>query len=229
MGDYAFPPPPIVAARHDLGRALSGAPHLLRRPELFRACAGNGRATRTPIRPSSLQNPPMRSSPNGAVVPYPQASFDFQHEVELVVAFKGGGRDITPDRVDDLIFGYAVGLDMTRRDLQAAAKKKGRPWDMSKGFDHSAPCGAIAPIAQSGPLAGGAIECKVNGQTRQRADISDMIWKVQDIVRFLSQLVEIAPGDLIFTGTPAGVSSVFKGDDIEATIAGLPPLTVRIG
>ncbi len=167
--------------------------------------------------------------PNGAVIPYPPATFDFQHEVELVVAFKEGGRDIEPEHVDELIFGYAVGLDMTRRDIQAAAKKKGRPWDMSKAFDHSAPCGAIAPISQTGPLASGAIECKVNGQTRQRGDLSDMIWKVPDIVRFLSALVEIRAGDLIFTGTPAGVGPVRKGDDIEATIAGLPSLIIRIG
>ena len=118
---------------------------------------------------------------------------------------------------------------MTRRDIQAAARKKGRPWDMSKGFDFSAPCGAITPKAETGPLAKGAIECKVNGETRQRGDLSDMIWKVPEIVRFLSALVEIKPGDLIFTGTPAGVGPVRKGDDIEATIAGLPPLTVRIG
>ena len=128
--------------------------------------------------PFFFTKPTDAIAPNGAVIPYPPATFDFQHEVELVVAFSGGGRDIEPDRVDELIFGYAVGLDMTRRDIQAAAKKKGRPWDMSKGFDFSAPCGAITPMSETGPLAKGAIECKVNGETRQRGDLTDMIWKV---------------------------------------------------
>ncbi len=163
------------------------------------------------------------------MIPYPPGTFDFQHEVELVVAFGGGGRDIASDRVEPLIFGYAVGLDMTRRDIQAAAKKKGRPWDMAKGFDFSAPCGALTPKAETGPLLKRRIECRVNGETRQAADIGDMIWKIPQIVQVLSALVEIKAGDLIFTGTPSGVGPVFKGDDIEATIAGLRPLTVRIG
>ncbi len=166
--------------------------------------------------------------PDGAAIPYPPATADLQHEVELVVAFSGGGSDIPVERANYLIFGYSVGLDMTRRDLQAAAKAKGRPWDMSKAFDHSAPCGALTRKADIGTLTSGAIECKVNGVTRQSADLSDMIWKVPQIVQFLSGLVEIRPGDLIFTGTPAGVGPVLKGDDIEATIAGLTPLTVRI-
>jgi fumarylpyruvate hydrolase len=228
MADYAFPPPPVVSVP-----VTSGKPFPVRRifcvgqnySEHAREMGGDPDADP----PFFFTKPADAIAPNGAVIPYPQATFDFQHEVELVVAFRGGGRDITPERVDELIFGYAVGLDMTRRDLQTAARKKGRPWDMSKGFDLSAPCSAITPKAETGPLARGAIECKVNGQTRQRGDLSDMIWKVPEIVRFLSALVEIGPGDLIFTGTPAGVGPVRKGDDIEATIAGLEPLIVRIG
>jgi fumarylpyruvate hydrolase len=228
MGDYAFPPPPVPSIP-----VTSGQLFPVRRifcvgqnySEHAREMGGDPDADP----PFFFTKPTDAIAANGAVIPYPPATFDFQHEVELVVAFSGGGRDIDPDRVDRLIFGYAVGLDMTRRDIQAAAKKKGRPWDMSKGFDFSAPCGAITPRAGIGPLAKGAIECKVNGETRQRGDLSDMIWKVPQIVRFLSALVEIRPGDLIFTGTPAGVGPVRKGDDIEATIAGLAPLTIRIG
>jgi fumarylpyruvate hydrolase len=228
MSDYAFPPPPVTSIA-----VTSGKPFPVRRifcvgqnySEHAREMGGDPDADP----PFFFTKPTDAIAPNGAVIPYPPATFDFQHEVELVVAFSGGGRDIDPDRVDELIFGYAVGLDMTRRDIQAAAKKKGRPWDMSKGFDFSAPCGAITPMSETGPLAKGAIECKVNGETRQRGDLTDMIWKVPQIVRFLSALVEIRPGDLIFTGTPAGVGPVRKGDDIEATIAGLAPLTVRIG
>ena len=154
MTDYAFPPPPVVSVA-----VTSGKPFPVRRifcvgqnySEHAREMGGDPDADP----PFFFTKPADAIAPNGAVIPYPQATFDFQHEVELVVAFSGGGRDITPERVDELIFGYAVGLDMTRRDLQAAAKKKGRPWDMAKGFDLSAPCGAIAPKAETGPLATG--------------------------------------------------------------------------
>jgi fumarylpyruvate hydrolase len=228
MAEYAIAAPPVVALA-----STSTKPFPVRR--IF--CVGQNYAEHAREmgvnpdvdRPVFFTKPADAITPNGAVIPYPPGTADFQHEVELVVAFSGGGRDIAPDRVEGLIFGYAVGLDMTRRDLQAAAKKKGGPWDMSKGFDFSAPCGALTPKAHIGPLAKGAIECKVNGVTRQSADLSNMIWGVPQIVQFLSALVEIRPGDLIFTGTPAGVGPVFKGDDIEATIAGLQPLTIRIG
>jgi fumarylpyruvate hydrolase len=228
MADYGFAPPPVVAVA-----TTGGAPFPVRRifcvgqnySEHAREMGGDPDADP----PFFFTKPADAIVANGAVIPYPPGTFDFQHEVELVVAFSGGGRDIAPDRVEELIFGFAVGLDMTRRDLQAAAKAKGRPWDMSKGFDFSAPCGAVTPKADIGPLAKGRIECRVNGAVRQSADISGMIWKIPQIVQFLSALVEIRPGDLIFTGTPAGVGPVFKGDDIEASIEGLQPLTVRIG
>ncbi|WP_395665945.1 fumarylacetoacetate hydrolase family protein [Methylocella sp.] len=179
--------------------------------------------------PFFFMKPADALMPDGAVVPYPPQTNDLQHEVELVVAFSGGGRDVAPEDAEALIFGYAVGLDLTRRDLQAAAKKKGRPWDMSKGFDHSAPCGAILPRAAAGAMASGAIRCRVNGAPRQSGDLADMTWKIPQIVAFLSALTEICPGDLIYTGTPAGVGPILRGDDVEATIDGLPPLTVRIG
>ena len=167
---------------------------------------------------------------NNSVLPYPPHTADLQPEVELVVALHKGGTNIPVDRVDyDHVFGYAVGLDMTRRDLQRAAREKGRPWDMAKGFDHSAPCSAITPEFYSGTIARGKIELKVNGQIRQSGDVGDMIWKIPQMVNALSNLVELFPGDLIFTGTPAGVAPVVKGDVIEAAVAGLEPLIITIG
>jgi fumarylpyruvate hydrolase len=165
----------------------------------------------------------------GQTMPYPSGTSDLQHEIELVVAMKFGGKKIAPEKVNDMIFGYAVGLDMTRRDLQKTFKTKGQPWEMGKSFDFSAPCAAITPQAQSGVIASGKITCKVNGQIRQSADLRDMIWNVPEIVSELSKLVEILPGDLIFTGTPAGVGPVVRGDRIEGTIAGLEPLVIEIG
>lgn len=179
--------------------------------------------------PFFFMKPADALEPDGAVIPYPPATGDLQHEVELVVALGRGGRDVPPERAAELVFGYAVGLDLTRRDLQAAAKKRGRPWDMSKGFDHSAPCGALSRKEDVGSMASGAIVCKVNGAPRQSGDLADMTWKVPQIIAFLSALVELAPGDLIYTGTPSGVGPLLKGDDIEATIDGLSPLVVRIG
>jgi fumarylpyruvate hydrolase len=149
--------------------------------------------------------------------------------VELVVALALGGSNIPVAKANDYIFGYAVGLDMTRRDMQAVAKAKGQPWDMSKGFDGSAPTSAITPEFYSGIIARGKIELKVNGEVRQRGDLSDMIWSIPEIINQLSQLVELQPGDLIFTGTPAGVGPVTKGDKLEATVAGLEPLLIAVG
>jgi fumarylpyruvate hydrolase len=166
---------------------------------------------------------------NGATMPYPPGTSDLQHEVELVVALNMGGRNVPPAKANDMVFGYAVGLDMTKRDVQAELRKKGRPWEMAKAFDCSAPCSAIALKTRTGAIAKAKIECKVNGQLRQRADLDSMIWGVPQIIHYLSQQVEIAPGDLIFTGTPAGVGPVVKGDMIEASIAGLAPLSIEIG
>ena len=145
-----------------------------------------------------------------------------------MLALGMGGRNIPLDQANAHIFGYAVGLDMTRRDVQRAAKAQGRPWDMSKGFDYSAPCAAITPVQQIGVLAKGKIGLKVNGETRQHGDIGDMIWTIPEIIHTLSEQVELFPGDLVFTGTPAGVGAVASGDVIEASVAGLEPLTITI-
>lgn len=170
------------------------------------------------------------SKPRDAVIaaeaaPYPPATADLHHEVELVLAVGGAGADLTPEEAGSLIFGAAVGVDLTRRDLQAEAKKAGRPWDMAKGFDASAPIGLIRP----GPAPqAGAIELAVNGEKRQSGDLSWMIWSNAEILSHLSGLVRLEPGDLVFTGTPAGVGAVGPGEQIEAHAGDLPPLRFRL-
>jgi fumarylpyruvate hydrolase len=166
--------------------------------------------------------------PDGSVIAYPPMTADYHHEVELVVAISGSGRDVAPADAPGLIYGYAVGLDMTRRDLQAAAKAAGRPWDTAKNVEASKPLGPIHPAAGFDPSTG-SIGLSVNGQPRQSGDLSDMIWSVPDVIAHVSKFYRLEPGDLIYTGTPAGVGPVVPGDTIVAAIAGLPPLTVTIG
>lgn len=161
------------------------------------------------------------------VFPYPSASSDVHHEVELAVLLRSGGVDIAPEAAADCVWGYAVALDMTRRDLQAAAKKAGRPWEAAKAAEHSAPIGAIVP-ADRVDLSGAAIRLSVNGEIRQEGRLADMIWSVPEIISALSRLFALAPGDLILTGTPAGVGPVRPGDVMEASIDGLPPLAVEV-
>ncbi len=163
------------------------------------------------------------------VMPYPPGTRDLHHEVELVAALGSGGRDLTPEQAGACVWGYAIGLDMTRRDLQAEAKKAGRPWEVGKGFDHSAPIGPVHPAAAAGALARGRIALSVNGQERQRGDLSDMIWTVPEAIAYLSTLFELKAGDLVFTGTPAGVGAVAPGDLLQGSIEGLGTLQVRIG
>jgi fumarylpyruvate hydrolase len=164
----------------------------------------------------------------GADMPYPTATQDLHHEVELVVAIGAGGASISASDAKSHIWGYAVGLDMTRRDLQGEAKKMGRPWDMGKGFDHAAPIGDILPVSESGILTSGAIRLIVNGRDRQTGDLADLIWTVDEVIAALSRLVRLEPGDLIFTGTPEGVAAVGPGDVLEGSVAGLPPLRTTI-
>jgi fumarylpyruvate hydrolase len=167
--------------------------------------------------------------PNNAVMPYPPQTKNLHHEIELVVALKSGGADIPVDQANACIFGYAVGLDMTRRDLQGQARDKGRPWDMGKGFDHSAPCTALHPVSKTGIVGNGAIWLKVNGQVRQKGDIQDLIWNIPETINYLSGLVELAAGDLIYTGTPEGVAAVVKGDALEGHVEGVDTLKITIG
>jgi len=166
----------------------------------------------------------------GGQVPYPPGTADLHHEVELVVAL---GKDAPPgvlavEQAAGLVFGYTVGLDLTRRDLQAAAKAKGLPWDTAKGFDHSAPVGALLPAAAAGELSGKVLELEVNGQLRQRAPLSDLIWDVAEILHELSRLYALRAGDLVFMGTPAGVSALQPGDTFHARLEGVAELQGRI-
>lgn len=164
----------------------------------------------------------------GAAIPYPPRTEDFHHEVELVVAIGKDGSDIAVEQALDHVYGYAVGLDMTRRDLQALAKKAGRPWEMAKAFDFSAPIGTIEPASQIGHPAKGAISLSVNGQVRQTGDLGDQIWNVSETIAYLSQFVALKAGDLIMTGTPAGVGAVMRGDVLEGTIEGVGTVKTSI-
>ncbi len=160
--------------------------------------------------------------------PYPPATRDVHHEVELVVALQSGGKDIAVSNAAQHIYGYAVGIDMTRRDLQGEAKKAGRPWEVGKAFDHSAPIGEIISKADTGVLDQAAISLHVNGTQRQSSDISQMIWSVPEIISELSRLFELHAGDIIFTGTPSGVGPVQPGDKLHAAIEGVGELSLQV-
>lgn len=165
---------------------------------------------------------------SGAVIQYPRATSDLHHEVELVLAIGKGGGDISEADALSYVWGYGVGVDLTRRDLQAAAKKAGAPWDAAKAFDQSAPLGPLTPVSEMGHPAAGAIRLSVNGAVRQSGDIGDMIWRTAEIIAALSRLWALKPGDLVFTGTPSGVGPLQRGDAVLAEIAGLEPLRFTI-
>lgn len=166
--------------------------------------------------------------PNNATIPYPPQTANLHHEIELVVAIGKGGSNIPVAQALEHVFGYAVGNDLTRRDLQSEAKNQGRPWDTAKGFDRAAPIGAIQPATAGTRLERGRIWLKVNGELRQQGDLADLIWSIPEIIAELSTLFELAPGDLIYTGTPAGVGPVKPGDRIEGGVDGLETLTTII-
>lgn len=160
--------------------------------------------------------------------PYPGKTSDVHHEVELVVALKSGGTSIPLDAALDHVWGYGIGLDMTRRDLQGEAKKLGRPWEIGKAFERSAPVGPLHPVSETGHPDAGRIELKVNGELRQEGDLNQMIWKVPEMISYLSDYFELAAGDIIMSGTPSGVGPVVRGDTMEAAIAGLGTLKVSV-
>ncbi len=166
---------------------------------------------------------------NGGEIPYPVFTSNFHYECELVVALKSGGYNIPVAEASGHIFGYAVGLDMTRRDHQAAALAKGLPWEVTKSFDHSAPVGPVTRVADCGILEHGHVRLAVNGNVRQDADISLMIWKIDEIIAKLSEQHCLMAGDIIMTGTPAGVGAVVTGDVLDCSVDGLQPMQVRIG
>lgn len=198
-------------------------------------CVGRNYAAHVLELGNDLRDPPFYFTKpadavveNGATIPYPVGTSDFHHEIELVLAIGKGGAGITVENALDHLWGVAVGIDLTRRDLQADAKKAGRPWDMSKGFDNSAPIAPIVPLADVPSLEKGRIWIDVDGKNRQDADLAEMIWPVRDCISHLSGLVELAAGDLIMTGTPAGVGAVVSGQSMEGGIDGLPNVKVQI-
>jgi len=160
--------------------------------------------------------------------PYPSMSQDVHFEMELVIALHQGGKNIPLENALDHVYGYALGLDMTRRDLQGQMKKMGRPWEIGKAFEHSAPISNIYPVSQVGHLTHGNIQLKVNGEKRQQGDLNQMIWKTPEMISYLSKYYELAPGDLIMSGTPAGVGAIQLGDQLEGEIEGLGKLEVLV-
>ena len=227
MADYVIPPPPIVSVP-----VAGGGSFPVRR--VF--CVGRNYAAHA----REMGSDPDREPPfffmkpadalllNDGDMPYPPKSKDLHHEMELVVAIGTGGANISEADALRHVWGYAAGLDMTRRDLQNAAKKEGKPWDMGKGFDLSAPIGLMVPASRIGHPGKGLIELKVNGKVVQTSDLSMMIWNVQETIAYLSGLVTLAPGDLIYTGTPEGVAAVQKGDLMEGVVEGVGTVTTRV-
>ena len=198
-------------------------------------CVGRNYADHAAEMGADLREPPFFFSkpadalvPGGGAVAYPPMTGNLQHEVELVVALGQGGSDIPLAQALDCVYGYAVGFDLTRRDQQQRSKDKGHPWEMGKGFDQSGPLSAILPVQVAGHPSSGSIWLKVNGELRQQGDLSQMTWKVAEVIANLSAYVQLAPGDLIFTGTPAGVSTIVRGDVLEGGVAGVGELRINI-
>lgn len=222
--EFAFAPPPVVS----ISVAGGGARFPVRR--IF--CIGRNYADHAKEMGATVDRgyPVFFCKPADAVVadqskiPYPQATSELHHEVEMIVALRSGGMDIGIDKALACVFGYGVGLDLTRRDLQAAAKAKGMPWDTAKAFDHSAPVSSIHRADDVGHPQRAALTLQVNGQVRQNSDIAQMIWSVPEIIAELSGLFELEPGDLIFTGTPAGVGPLARGDRFHASLQGIAKL-----
>jgi fumarylpyruvate hydrolase len=227
MVDYVIPPPAIAAVP-----VAGGGAFPVRR--VF--CVGRNYADHAremgadPDRepPFFFMKPADALLTGGADMPYPPQSKDLHHEMELVVAIGTGGADIAEADALKHVWGYAAGLDMTRRDLQGQAKKEGKPWDMGKGFDHSAPIGTMVPSETIGHPKDAAIVLRVNGAVRQSSDLKHLIWSIPETIAYLSRLVVLAPGDLIFSGTPAGVAAVVRGDLLEGDVTGVGTVRTRI-
>jgi fumarylpyruvate hydrolase len=179
--------------------------------------------------PFFFQKNPDTIVPDGGTFPYPSATKDVHHEMEMVVAIGTDGIDIPLDKALDHVFGYAVGLDMTRRDLQGEAKKLGRPWEVGKAFEASAPCGEIVRASEIGHPAKGAVWLDVNGVRKQTGDLDQLIWKVPEMISYLSGLFELKAGDLIYSGTPAGVNAVKSGDTMVGGVDGVGTITIKVG
>jgi fumarylpyruvate hydrolase len=225
---YVISPPPQAAI------AVAGSDKLFAVRRIW--CVGRnyvehiremGQDERAP--PFFFAKPADAIVPDGGVVPYPPLTKDMHHEVELVVALKGGGLNIKADKALDCIWGYGAGIDLTRRDLQIASRDVKRPWEIGKAFDASAPCGPLRPASEIGHPSKGRIALKVNGTIKQDGDLNQMIWNVPETISKLSEMVALAAGDIIMTGTPAGVGALVPGDKVEAEIEGVGTLRVTIG
>lgn len=229
---YVFPPSPTVSVP------------VLGRPQRFPVhriyCVGRNYAAHAREMGFSGREPPffflkpadalvVVEGPTPTVVPYPSLTEDLHHEIECVVAIGRGGRDIAAADAGQHIFGYAVGIDLTRRDLQASMKQQGRPWCIGKAFDHSAPIGPITEAAQASDMTQAGIWLQVNGKDRQRSDLGQLIWSVGEIIEHLSRAWELQAGDLIYTGTPEGVGSLVRGDRVTGGVQGLTDIALRIG
>jgi fumarylpyruvate hydrolase len=178
--------------------------------------------------PFFFQKNPDTIVASGGTFPYPPASNDVHHEIEMVVAIGRGGSDIPVERALEHVYGYAVGLDMTRRDLQGEAKKLGRPWEVGKAFEASAPCSPVVPAAEIGHPDKGAVWLDINGTRRQTGDLAQLIWKVPEMIAYLSGLFELRAGDLIYSGTPAGVGAVRRGDHLVGGVDGIGTIDIRV-
>ena len=227
MTDYAFQPPPVPSV------AIAGSTARFPVRRIF--CVGRNYAEHAREMgmddrdlPFFFTKPADAVVDSGATIPFPPLTENLHHEIELVVAIGKGGADIAAESALDHVFGYAVGIDLTRRDLQFAARDKGRPWDWGKAFDASAPCGAIRPVAESGHPDSARIWLAVDGAVRQDSDIAELTWPVRDIIAFASQSVALAPGDLIFTGTPAGVGPLQRGQTVTGGVDGIGEIALTL-
>lgn len=227
MSEFAFTVPPVVAL------PIAGSDALFPVRRVY--CIGRNYAAHAiemghnPDRepPFFFQKNPNNLDPSGKFA-YPPHSTDVHHEVEVAVMLKSGGTNIAIDAAQDHIFGYALSLDMTRRDLQGAQKKMGRPWEIGKAFEQSAPVGPIHPVSETGYLNDGSITLRLNGELRQEGDLSQMIWKVPEIISYLSEYFELTAGDVILSGTPSGVGPVIRGDTMEIAAGSLGSMSVVV-
>lgn len=226
--DFVIPPPPVASL------PVAGTQRRFPVGRIF--CVGRNYADHAremghdPNRepPFFFMKPPSALSSGNRQVPFPAHTADLHHEVELVVALHSGRSNIAVEQALEHVFGYGVGIDLTCRDVQSVAKKMGRPWETSKAFDHSAPCSALHPVSAIGHPSKGRIELHSNGQVRQEGDLSQMIWDIPEIISYLSTLFALQPGDLIFTGTPAGVGAVHSGDRLQATVEKVAELSIEV-
>lgn len=227
MSSYAITPPPVVTV------PIAGSDQVFPVRRVY--CIGRNYAAHAiemghdPNRepPFFFQKNPDNLDSSGEF-PYPAQSKDVHHEIEMVVALKSGGTNIPIDEALDHVWGYGIGLDMTRRDLQGIAKDMGRPWEIGKAFERSGPVGPLRPVSDVGHPAAGLVQLKVNGKAKQTGDLNQMIWKVPEMISYLSDYFELAAGDVIMTGTPSGVAAIVAGDVMEATVEGVGTLTVTV-